>query len=137
MPQRCRERMHRHAKPLNQVGTPWSGLNPEFKAESPSRLSSSWEGPALFYRAIPEVKSFPFPAQPREGSVPAFGTCPPEYPWGAWPRGGKASATPRLTPLLMESPASASQAFLQQRRIGLRQGRAASAQEKTSVTLLC
>lgn len=29
----CRERVHSHAKPLNQVGFQWSGLNPESKAD--------------------------------------------------------------------------------------------------------
>lgn len=39
----------------------------------------------MFYRAVTEAKSSPFTAQPREGSVPAFGTCPPVLMGGLAP----------------------------------------------------
>lgn len=116
-----------------------SGLNPGSKAGIPQQALLLLGGSSFVLQSSNGSEVFPTHCTAQGRISPSLWYLLSRVLMGAWSRAGKASATPRLTPLLMESLASSSEAFVQQRQIGLRQGRAASAQEKTSapVMLLC
>lgn len=135
-PQRCKKRMHRHAKPLCWAGSQWSGLNPESKADVPQQALLLLGESSFVLQSSNRSEVFPIHCTAQGRISASLWELPSTELLGAWPWAGKASCTPRLTPLLMESLASPSSAFLQQRQIGLRQGRAASAQEKTSAPVV-
>lgn len=74
-----------------------------FKADVPQHTLLPWT-PALFYRTMMYGEVFPIccAAQNQGGTRTSPWYPPAQGAAGAWPRGGKAPDSPRLSPLLVE-----------------------------------
>lgn len=126
-------RMHRHAKPLNQVESQWSGLNPESGADVPRQALLLLGETSFVLWDNNESELFPMHSiAQHQGRISThLRYLPAGVAVGELgPREERHQLLPDSLCYWQRPAASPPQAFPQQRQIGLRQGRAASAQEK-------